>query len=87
MAIRLQQDNFNIIHRKGKDNVVPDLLSRAAPKICTIRTENVTPPTEIKNKWYLKLFNDVSNTPGKYPNFKIFENKLDTVVLSTPTPY
>lgn len=30
-AIRLQQYDFEILHRKGKDNVVPDALSRSVP--------------------------------------------------------
>lgn len=35
-AVRLQQFSFEIIHRKGKDHVVPDLLSRAVPDIDTV---------------------------------------------------
>lgn len=53
-AIRLQQYDFNIIHRKGKDNVVPDFLSKAVPVISTVNA-NVTSTPMYKDKWYMEL--------------------------------
>ena len=32
-VLRLQNFNFEVIHRPGKENVVPDCLSRAFPEI------------------------------------------------------
>lgn len=74
-SIRLQQYDFNIIHRKGKDNIVPDLLSRAVPVISTVNT-NVTPTPTYKDKWYMELLEKIIKTPKKYPKFKIHNNQL-----------
>lgn len=43
-AIKLQQYDYHIIHRKGKDHIVPDTLSRSVPIIDTI---NVSVPTRV----------------------------------------
>lgn len=40
-AVRLQQYDFEIIHRKGKEHLVPDALSRAVPEIDTISVSPV----------------------------------------------
>lgn len=29
--VRLRQYSFDLVHRKGKDNVIPDVLSRITP--------------------------------------------------------
>lgn len=35
-ALRLQQCNYKIIHRKGRDNIVADTLSRSVPISCDV---------------------------------------------------
>lgn len=49
-AMRLQQFDYELLHRKGKENVVPDVLSRAIPDfeidVLDIRQED-------KDEWYL----------------------------------
>lgn len=53
-AVRLQQYDFDIIHRKGKEHLVPDALSRTVPEIETIsansvQINNVTNPSDSLN--------------------------------------
>lgn len=69
-AVRLQQYSFTIIHRKGKEHVVPDALSRSVPVIDMIELDTC------KDKWYVKLRKSVSENPDKFPAFRISENKL-----------
>ncbi|KAG5862046.1 hypothetical protein JTB14_035279 [Gonioctena quinquepunctata] len=56
-AIRLQQYNFEVIHRKEKENVVPDALSRSVSIVdsmridsCSVEDQVLTGTTE--DKWY-----------------------------------
>lgn len=59
-AVRLSGYDFDIVHRKGKDNVVPDALSRAVPIIDVI-------DAVVKDRWYSKMFNMVNTKPRDYP--------------------
>lgn len=67
-ACRLSQFNFDIIHRKGKDHVIPDCLSRVH-----INSINVC---NINDKWYHELFDNVKNKPQKFPNYKIENGRI-----------
>lgn len=78
-AVRLQQFDFEIIHRKGKDHVVPDLLSRTVPEINTVATTNVS------DKWYQNMCKKVRDNPLKYSQWRLSENKLYKYV-SCPYP-
>lgn len=72
-AILLSQFDYEIIYRPGKSNVVPDALSRSFPdephSICNLETK-------ISDKWYLKMLNNVSEFPEKYPLFFVEKNIL-----------
>lgn len=68
-SMRLSQFDFDIVHRKGKENVVPDALSR-------IKIDSIEISENINDMWYLKMLKNVENFPQKYPNFTIKENKL-----------
>lgn len=49
-SLRLQPYNFELIHRKGKDHVVPDLLSRSVPQNCDV----ITPSTDKFPNWRIE---------------------------------
>lgn len=79
-ALRLQPYSFDLIHRKGKDHVVPDLLSRT-----TVPEEPETTDTNIavisstelpEDKWYSKMCEDVINRKDKYPSWRLEDGQL-----------
>lgn len=73
-ALRLQPYDFELVHRKGKDHVVPDWLSRSVPaSIDSFRTIlEVMPGTvETEDLWYRRLIDRVNHHPDKYPHFRI----------------
>lgn len=70
-AVRLQQYHFTIVHRKGKEHVVPDALSRSVPII-----DSITTPTETQDRWYLRLVDGVKKSPNKYPSFRLADGEL-----------
>ena len=69
-ALRLQAFKFKIIHRPGKQNVVPDFLSRSVPCIDAVCAENIS------DRWYIKMLKDVDSYPDKFPNWRIENGKL-----------
>jgi transposase InsO family protein len=70
-SVRLQQYDFSIIHRKGKEHVVPDALSRSVPII-----EALGLVREVRDKWYLRLRDSVKRFPAKYPLFQEINGNL-----------
>lgn len=68
-AVRMQQYGFKIIHRKGKDNLVPDTLSRSVPIVEEIAVESKEVPELISvnpgDKWYKSLTYRITNNPLK----------------------
>lgn len=74
-VLRLQQFDFEVIHRKGRDHIVPDLLSRTVPEITIVSAiENNTTP--IKDKWYIKMVELVEAQPLSYPQWRLENQKL-----------
>jgi hypothetical protein len=72
-ALRLQQFDYEMFHRRGKDHIVPDTLSRAIPgniEINYIDVENV------KDAWYIKMNNLVEKFPLKYSKWRVEGAKL-----------
>lgn len=65
-AVRLQQFNFVIEHRKGKDNIVPDALSRDPVELAAV---GQTIPS--KESWYNKMCRNVLAFPDKFPAWKV----------------
>lgn len=68
-GVRLSSFDFDIKHRRGVDNVIPDALSRSVP-IGAISASN------IKDEWYKSIFNGCLNKPQDFPNYLIKDNVL-----------
>lgn len=68
-AVKLQQYDFRIIHRKGKDHVVPDTLSRSVPVVDTITAEDTF--LDQQDSWYSKMLKIVEEHPLKYPQWRV----------------
>lgn len=77
-SAHLSQYNFTVEHRKGRENVVPDCLSRAVPKLEAVVEESNT----IADRWYTNLFHKVATNPLKFTTFRIDDNKLYKAVKS-----
>lgn len=73
-GVRLSSFNFEIKHRRGKDNVIPDALSRSAPISHIDITANSLPTTQ--DSWYHNIFSGCLNSPDKYSNYKVVNNSL-----------
>ncbi|CAH2266957.1 jg12199 [Pararge aegeria aegeria] len=71
-GVRLSSSNFTIKHRRGKDHVVPDALSR------TVLLTSITlcDSSETDDDWYLNIYNRCIKSPSKFPNYTIKNNKL-----------
>lgn len=78
-AVRLQQYDFEIIHRKGKENVVPDALSRSVPVVDTITDKLQLPITAEdcdQDKWYSGMVDKVKKSPVNYPLWRVDDHFL-----------
>jgi hypothetical protein len=68
-VMRLQAFDFNIVHRKGKDNVVPDCLSRAV----TSNAEQIQPldvGQVVEDEWIAAMIKKITDNPLRYPNYR-----------------
>lgn len=75
-ALRLQPYDFELIHRKGKDHVVPDFLSRSVPMVETIETFDISSFNNTTDKWYLGMFNRLNENPKRYSSWRVENNIL-----------
>lgn len=75
-CIRLQQYDFDVIHRPGKDNVIADTLSRAVPIIDSIAEDRNDDAGEVEDKWYRSMSVKIRQDPIKYPSWRLESNKL-----------
>lgn len=76
-SLKLAQHSFDVRHRPGKLNIVPDILSR---DVCLIKAQNL-----VKDDWYHQLETNVLEEPEKYPQFKV-ENDFLYKLVPTLTP-
>lgn len=68
-ALRLQQYDFEVIHRKGKDHVVADALSRAVPPIDCVAAPD--PTNGQQDKWLQTMLTRVQQDPDKFPLWRV----------------
>lgn len=73
-GVRLSAFNFDIKYRRGKDNDVPDALSRAVP-VAAISSTTQT-PLVTSDPWYLNILNGCKSSPMSYLNYRVTDNKL-----------
>lgn len=66
-SIELQGYDLEIRHRRGKDNVIPDALSRSL---------EISLLEEDGDAWYSMMYNKVLASPDEHIDFKIEEGKL-----------
>ncbi|XP_055584826.1 uncharacterized protein LOC129737691 [Uranotaenia lowii] len=71
-SITLQQFDMDIRHRKGKDNIVPDALSRSIETL----------DAKSEDGWFSKLLSAVKADPEKYVDFRIVDGNLFKFVAS-----
>lgn len=73
-AVHLSQYDFDIEHRSGKLNVVPDALSRAVANVSSVKVKS--------DKWYQNMIERVNNNPELYPQWYVENNNLYKYVRS-----
>lgn len=77
-ALRLQPYDFQLIHRKGKDHIVPDFLSRSVPvsteAVFTVSQEQLS-FADNSDKWYRSMIHKLEEQPHKYPCWRV-ENQV-----------
>lgn len=72
-SIELQGLDFEIRHRRGKNNIIPDTLSRAVESVEV---------SAMSDSWYTEFYAKVRDSPEEHHDFKIEESKLYKLVPS-----
>lgn len=78
-GVRLSSFNFDIKHRRGKDNVVPDSLSRIPVAVIDDTDSAISPAVPLPSTndiWYLDVFKGCQALPLSYPNYRVENGKL-----------
>lgn len=73
-AVRLQQYDLVIEHRKGSLNTVPDALSRAP--LAEISLLSLQDSDRNGDNWYTKMVLNVQNSPEKFPDWMVKDGLL-----------
>lgn len=75
-AVRLQPYDYEILHKKGKDHVLPDALSRSPlpDKTSALMIDNPAEPSN--DPWYEAMKLKVQNEPARFPDWKVQGNRL-----------
>lgn len=73
-ALQLQQYDFEIIYRKGTNNVVADALSRI-PEVDAVNTVGTLSALP-RDLWYEQKVSRVAESPGEHPDWQVKDGKL-----------
>lgn len=68
---RLSQFSFDVVHRKGTQHVVPDVLSRM-----NLALLSGTVPNHTTDEWYLKAWEGCQKFPQRFQNFQVRDSEL-----------
>ena len=82
-AVRLQPFNYKIIHRKGKDCVVPDFLSRSVPAIEEVVPSPLFSTDTATDRWYHKMIRLIEERPRKFSRWRVESGTLYKYVESS----
>lgn len=70
-SMELQGHDMVVLHRKGKDNIIPDALSRAVEEVAVSRDNS---------GWYADLLRKVKKEPEKYKDFRVDNGVLKKLI-------
>lgn len=74
-SLRLQQYDYEVIHRKGSEMALPDALSRAVPVIDEVQSDKID-NFDTKDKWYRKLKDKIAEHPLNYSQWRTHNGKI-----------
>lgn len=79
-AVRLQQFDFTVIHRKGSEHQAPDALSRSPLSYDGESIDLISVEGLPKDEWYCKMIHQVQDNPEAFPSFKVEGDQLYKLV-------
>ena len=80
-CVRLQQYDFDIVHRKGKENEAPDALSRE-PLLSDEETiDLILVEGDSEDPWYDVLKTDVLKSPDDFPSWNVENDQLLKLII------
>lgn len=75
-AVKLQQHSFDIVHRKGREHLVPDCLSRSVEVTDAIQEQQEPDREPTTDTWYLSMTEKIRLAPRKYPQWRYTNGQL-----------